>query len=91
MIKLCITVSSRANYSSLKELIKLADIDAEIELQIVAYGTSHSRKYGNVVDDIVRQGIHVDFCLNTHVDGNSTENMSKSTGLGIIDSQRILY
>ena len=85
MIKLCITVSSRANYSSLKTLIELANADPEVELQIIAYGTSHSKKYGNVVDDIRRCGVKVNFCLSTHVDGNSTENMSKSAGLGIIE------
>ena len=85
MIKVCITLSSRANYSSLKSIIASALHDQEIKLQIVAYGTSHIRKYGDVVKDIENDGITVDMCLSTHIDGNHTQNMSKSAGLGIIE------
>ena len=85
MIKVCITLSSRANYSSLKSIIASALRDPDIKLQIVAYGTSHIRKYGNVIKELEREGIVVDMCLSTHIDGNQTQNMSKSAGLGIIE------
>ena len=82
--KIAVVIGSRANYASIKsvmrELIKREDID----LQIFAGASALLDKYGRVIDLIESDGFKITETFYLLVEGETPETMAMSTGLGII-------
>jgi UDP-hydrolysing UDP-N-acetyl-D-glucosamine 2-epimerase len=82
--KIAVVIGSRANYASIKsvmrELIKREDID----LQIFVGASALLDKYGRVIDLIESDGFKITETFYMLVEGETPETMAMSTGLGII-------
>lgn len=90
MKKICIVVGSRANYSSIKSLIRAVKNHPILELQIIACASALLERYGRVVDQIEKDGFPCNLKLNFIVEGETPLTMAKTTGLGLIDMTNAL-
>ncbi|MFJ9534512.1 UDP-N-acetylglucosamine 2-epimerase [Herbaspirillum sp. NPDC101396] len=83
--KICIVVGSRANYSSIKAVMRAVQQHPQLELQVVAAASALLDRYGAVVDIMENDGFTIDARLFMLVEGETPATMAKSTGLGLIE------
>lgn len=87
---LTIYIGSRANYSSLKILIKKLNKSENVNLNIICGGPGVSIKYGNMHKLLHEDGI-TNYRLCPFIfEGTSLDIMTKSVGFGIIETTNIL-
>lgn len=85
MRKVCIVVGSRANYSSIKAVMRAVQTHPDLELQLVVGASALLDRYGAVVDIIERDGFTAAAKVFMLVEGETPSTMAKSTGLGLIE------
>ncbi len=83
--KICIVVFSRANYGSIKSLIKEVDKDNSFDLTIVAGGSAILSKFGGVAQIIKKDGFKVAQEIFFVVEGETPETMVKSTSIAMME------
>ncbi|CAN7457078.1 UDP-N-acetylglucosamine 2-epimerase [Polaromonas sp. LjRoot131] len=83
--KICVVVGSRANYSSIKAVMRAVAAHPALELQVVAGASALLDRYGAVVDIMEKDGFTIDARLFMLVEGETPATMAKSTGLGLIE------
>lgn len=83
--KICIVVGSRANYSSIKAVMRAVQAHPNLELQLVAGASALLDRYGAVVDIMERDGFSAAARVYMLVEGETPATMAKSTGLGLIE------
>ena len=83
--KICVVVASRANYSSIKSVLKNINQSKVLKLQIILCASALSDKFGNILDTLKKDGFTVNEQLDFLHSGNSPESMVKTTGLGMIE------
>lgn len=83
--KICIVVGSRANYSSIKSVMRAVKAHPDLELQLVAGASALLDRYGAVVDIMQRDGFEAVAKIFMLVEGETPLTMAKSTGLGLIE------
>lgn len=89
MKKICIFVGSRANYSSIKSVMKSVQAHPKLELQIVLGVSAILDRFGKVEDLIRKDGFKPDFIFHNLIEGENPATMAKSTGLGLMDASMI--
>jgi len=89
MKKICVFVGSRANYSSIKSVMRAIQNHPELELQLVLGSSAVLDRFGKVEDLIVKDGFTPDFTFYNIVEGENPVTMAKSTGLGLIECSMI--
>ena len=85
MRKVCIVVGSRANYSSIKSVMRAVRAHPELELQLVIGASALLDRFGSVVDVIEADGFRPDVKVTMIVEGETPATMAKSTGLGLLE------
>lgn len=85
MRKICVVIVNRANYSSIKSVLKAIKNHPNLILQIVAMGSSLLDRYGSVVKLIESDGFKIDEKLHVLIEGETPVTMAKSTGVGLIE------
>jgi UDP-hydrolysing UDP-N-acetyl-D-glucosamine 2-epimerase len=83
--KICIVVFSRANYGSIKSLIKEISKDKKFELIIVAGGSALLNKFGSVSEIIKKDGFKIAEEIFFVVEGETPETMVKSTAIAMVE------
>lgn len=83
--KICVVVGSRANYSSIKAVMRAIKAHPALQLQVVAGASAVLDRYGAVIDIMERDGFASDAKLFMLVEGETPATMAKSTGLGLIE------
>ena len=83
--KICIVVLSRANYGSIKSMIKALSKDKNFKLQIITGGSALLSKYGNVDNVIAKDGFKINEKIFFVVEGETPSTMVKSTAVGMLD------
>ena len=83
--KICVVVGSRANYSSIKSVLRAVKQHPALELQLIVAASAVLDRYGSVVDVIQRDGFEPLARLFMLVEGETPATMAKSTGLGLIE------
>lgn len=89
MRKICVVVGSRANYSSIKSVMRAVDQHSDLELQLVVGASALLDRYGSVVDVIERDGFTPLARVHMLIEGETPLTMAKSTGLGLIELSTI--
>lgn len=89
MKKICIFVGSRANYSSIKSVMKAVKEHPELELQVVLGASALLDRFGNIKNLVEKDGFQIDYTFYNIVEGENPVTMAKSTGLGTIESSMI--
>lgn len=90
MEKICVVVGSRANYSSIKSVMRAVDQHPKLELQLVVGASALLDRYGSVVEVIERDGFTPDARVSMIIEGETPVTMAKSTGLGLLELPTIL-
>lgn len=85
MRKICIFIGSRANYSSIRSVMKAIRERHELQLQTIIGASAILDRYGNIEKLVKDDGFEISYKLHMIVEGENPTTMAKSTGLGIID------
>lgn len=83
--KVCAVVGSRANYSSIKSVMRAVQAHPELELQLVVAASALLDRFGSAVDVIESDGFRPDAKVNMIIEGETPVTMAKSTGLGLLE------
>lgn len=85
MRKVCIVVGSRANYSSIKSVMRAVRAHGDLQLQLVVAASALLDRFGSVVEVIESDGFTPDARVTMIVEGETPATMAKSTGLGLLE------
>ena len=85
MRKICIFIGSRANYSSIKSVMRAVKAHPDLQLQLVAGASALLDRFGSVVDLIEADGFTPAARVTMIVEGETPATMAKSTGLGLLE------
>ncbi len=85
MRKVCIVVGSRANYSSIKSVMRAVRAHPDLQLQLIVAASALLDRFGSVVDVIEADGFTADARVTMIVEGETPATMAKSTGLGLLE------
>ena len=83
--KICVVVGSRANYSSIKSVMRAVRDHSSLELQLVVGASALLDRYGAVVNLIEADGFVPDARVHMLIEGENPTTMAKSTGLGLLE------
>lgn len=89
MKKICVFIGSRANYSSIKSVMKAVKAHPKLELQVVLGASAILERFGKVKNLINEDGFEADAIFHNIIEGDNPATMAKSTGLGLIDASTI--
>jgi len=84
MRKICVVIGSRANYSSIRSVMRAIREHAELELQLVVGASALLDRYGSVVELIERDGFEPAARVHMLIEGETPATMAESTGLGLL-------
>jgi UDP-hydrolysing UDP-N-acetyl-D-glucosamine 2-epimerase len=87
--KICVFISNRANYSSIKSVMLEIKRNPKLELQLILGSSAILDRFGSVKNDIIKDGFKPDFLIDILVEGSSPSTMAKSTGLAMIELSSI--
>ena len=82
---MCIFVGSRANYSSIKSVMRAVREHPDLQLQLIVGASALLDRFGSVVDVIEADGFTPDARVTMIVEGETPATMAKSTGLGLLE------
>ena len=82
--KACVVTGSRAEYGLLRTLMRLAQGDHRLLLQIIVTGMHLSPEFGMTVRDLERDGFSPDEKVEMLLSSDTPVGIAKSIGLGII-------
>ncbi len=85
MRKVCVVIGSRANYSSIKSVMRAVTAHPDLRLQLIVGASALLDRFGSVVDLIEQDGFVPDAKVTMIVEGETPGTMAKSTGLGLIE------
>ena len=85
MRKVCVVIGSRANYSSIKSVMRAVKVHPGLKLQLVVAASALLDRFGSVVDVIEDDGFQPDARVTMIVEGETPATMAKSTGLGLLE------
>lgn len=91
MRKVCVVVGSRANYTSIKSVMKAVRSQPGLELQVVAGASALLDRFGAVVDVLESDGFRPDARVHMLIEGETPVTMAKSTGLGLLELPTIFH
>lgn len=80
MIKICFVTAARSEYGLLKWLMKAVEASSEFELQIVVTGGHLLEEQGYTINQIKRDGFHVNSEVDAHFDLSTQEGIAASMG-----------
>lgn len=90
MRKICVFVGSRANYSSIKSVMRAVKAHPDLKLQLVLGASAMLDRFGRIDDLIRKDGFDPDYTFHNIIEGENPTTMAKSTGLGTIEMAMIL-
>ncbi len=79
-MKIGILTSTRADFGIYLPLIKFLSSEKDFEVEIIAFGTHLSQKYGMTINEIYRQGFDVKHQIHTLPHNDTPEEIAKSIG-----------
>lgn len=82
---ICFVIFSRANYSSIKSVIREIKNNKNLVLKIVVGASAVLDKYGSVSEFISKDGFKIDFRINNLIEDSKTTGMVKTAGIGMVE------
>ena len=87
--KICVFVGSRANYSSIKSVMRAVKNHPDLELQVVLGASALLDRFGNIEKLVKKDGFEIDYKFYNIVEGENPVTMAKSTGLGLVEASMV--
>ena len=88
--KICFVILSRANYGSIKSVMMAVKKDKNFIFQLILGASAVLKKFGNVNEEILKDGFKVNEYLDFQSAELSLESMSKTVGLGLVGLSSLL-
>ena len=88
--KVCVVIGSRANYSSIKSVMRAVKKHPDLNLQLVVGASALLDRFGSVVDLIEADGFAPNAKIHMIIEGETPVTMAKSTGLGLLELPTVL-
>ncbi|GGI72112.1 UDP-N-acetyl glucosamine 2-epimerase [Shewanella hanedai] len=88
--KIAVFTGTRADYGLLYWLISDIQTSKELDLQLIVSGSHLSPEFGNTIEQIEKDGFHIDEKIEMLLSSNSAVGTAKSMGLGIISYSEAL-
>jgi UDP-hydrolysing UDP-N-acetyl-D-glucosamine 2-epimerase len=85
MRKVCVVITARPSYSRVKSLLAALAKRVDVELQVVVAASALIERTGRVVELIKQDGFPIDAEVFSLVDGDTEENMARSTALALLE------
>ena len=82
--KVCAITGSRAEYGLMRRTLIEIERSKNLELMLIVTGAHLSKEFGYTIDEIVKDGFHIDDTVEMLLSSDSTSSIGKSLGLGII-------
>lgn len=89
MRKVCVFIGGRANYSSIKSVMRAIQKKKGLKLQVILGASAVLDRFGKVEDLIRKDGFDPLYTFHNIVEGENPATMAKSTGLGLMDAAMI--
>lgn len=83
--KICFVITSKIHYGRSKFILDELKKKAGVELQIVVAASALLDTYGNVLEDLERDGFKVNNKIIMTLEGGNTVAMAKTAGVGIME------
>jgi len=83
-MKIGVLTSSRADFGIYRPLLKELLVNANYELQIIAFGTHLSMFHGNTIEEIRNEGFEIKYTIDSFLVSDTNESISTTIGLTII-------
>ena len=81
--KITVTTGTRAEYGILKPLLQQINRSKKVELILIVCGMHLSKKHGNTISEIKKDGFKISKKIESLPKGNTAFEMTKSIGTGI--------
>src|SRR5688500_8140864 len=85
MRKVLVVIGSRANYSSIKSVMRAVRAHPDLSLQLLVGASALLDRFGSVIEVIEADGFAADAKVTMIVEGETPATMAKSTGLGLLE------
>jgi UDP-hydrolysing UDP-N-acetyl-D-glucosamine 2-epimerase len=85
MRNVCVFIGSRANYSSIKSVLRAVRLHPALNLQLIVGASALLDRFGSVVEVIEADGFTPNARVTMIVEGETPATMAKSTGLGLLE------
>ena len=85
MRKVLVVIGSRANYGSIKSCLKAIQDHNDLSLFLIVGGSAVLEKFGNVSENILKDGFKIDEKIFFLFEGGDHLSMAKSTGVALIE------
>lgn len=82
-MKLCVITGTRAEYGLLRPLMKLAQADSELELQLLVTGMHLAPEFGETWKIIEDEGFKIDAKVEMLLTADTATGIAKSTAMGL--------
>jgi GDP/UDP-N,N'-diacetylbacillosamine 2-epimerase (hydrolysing) len=82
--KVAVVTGTRAEYGILYPVLKAIEQHPKLQLSLIATGMHLSREFGYTVQELEKDGFHVDARVDMLLSDDTLAAMSKSIGIGII-------
>src|SRR5210317_631244 len=83
--RVCVVVNSRANYGRIKSVLRAVQKHPDLELKLIAGASALLWRFGNVAEQVKKDGFEIDAVVYSIVEGENPTTMAKSTGMGIME------
>lgn len=90
MTSICVFIGSRANYSSLKSVMRAIQAHPKLSLQVVVGASALLDRFGKIETLVAEDGFHPNYSFHNIIEGENPTTMAKSTGLGMIEMAMVL-
>ena len=84
MKRISVITGTRADYGILRPVIRKIHESKKLELCLIVTGTHLSKKHGNTISEIKKDGFKISKKIDMMPKGNTNYDMSKGLGIGII-------
>ncbi len=78
-------ITARPSYSRVRTALRAIDEHSQLELQLVVAASALLDRYGNVVNEIERDGFHISERVFMVLEGENPTSMAKTTGIGVME------
>ena len=78
--RICVITSTRAEYGSLKWLMRGIDSEPGLKLQVVVAGAHLMKEQGNTIDEIINDGFSIERKLEVVFDNDTKQSIAASMG-----------
>jgi len=66
-LKICVYTTNRAEYSKLRPILKLLNVDDNIELFLLVTGSHLLKQYGESKNQIIKDGLNITEEIYSHI------------------------